>query len=79
MNILEQINQLTQRATNAGYQIRYEHFGGSGGGICEFGGKKVLFLDLALSAMEQLEMLKTTLSKEGLVTLVKPSFRSNNH
>lgn len=63
---IEQIDQLTKIAEATGYQVRHEYFGGTGGGVCEFGGKKFLFLDLALSSIEQLERLRRVLVDEGV-------------
>ena len=44
-------------AEGLGYSIRQEWLDGSGGGACEIGGKKWLFLDLALSPLEQLDQV----------------------
>ena len=57
----EQLERLVRGAQDAGYIVRHEYFGGTGGGLCEVAGKKVLFLDLALSAADQLDRLKQLL------------------
>ena len=49
MSTIQKIDRLTTIAEQLGYQVRYDYFGGTGGGTCEFGGKKILFMDLALS------------------------------
>ncbi|MEL7498942.1 MAG: hypothetical protein AAFN77_15145 [Planctomycetota bacterium] len=67
MSAIEQIEQLTRVAEGSGYRIRHEYFGGTGGGVCEFGGKKFLFLDLALSSLEQLALLQQVLVEEGVL------------
>ncbi len=38
--------------------------GGAGGGACEFGGRKWLFLDLALTADEQFEQVVAMLRED---------------
>jgi len=43
-------------AERLGYLIRQEWLEGNGGGGCELRGRKFLFIDLATSPAEQLEM-----------------------
>lgn len=72
MSTLEEIEQLIEVAEKLGYRIRYDYFGGTGGGVCEFSGNKWLFMDLALTSNEQLIQLKRTLANEpslGTVSL----------
>ncbi len=64
MRTVELFEQALAAAERLGYQIRYEHMGGNGGGACEFGGKKWLFIDLALNAAEQLEQVTEALREE---------------
>lgn len=66
---LEQVEQWLEVATDLGYRIRHDHFGGSGGGICEFGGQKWVFLDVSLSAWEQLTFLEDALPKDPLYSV----------
>ena len=61
---LVQVESWLETARRLGYQIRHDHFGGSGGGVCEFNGQKWIFLDVALSAIEQLEMLEQEIAKD---------------
>lgn len=63
---VEQLEDALGRAREAGYQVRFEYFGGTGGGICEFAGRKVLFVDLALSTLEQLERVQADFQKSGI-------------
>jgi hypothetical protein len=58
VGILEDALSLARRLN---YQIRLEWLGGRGGGCCEFGGKKWLFVDLAQTSAEQLELVLDTL------------------
>lgn len=67
MNTIERIDQLTEIAQQLGYRIRHDYFGGTGGGKCEFGGQKWLFIDLALTSVEQLDQLQHALADEPLL------------
>lgn len=57
MHTIEVLELSLEVARRLGYQIRQEYLGGSGGGACEFGGKKWIFVDLALNAVEQTEQV----------------------
>lgn len=63
MNVVEQTDKLIELAQAMGYQVRYDYFGGTGGGFCQVNGKKWLFIDLALNGVEQLEYLQKGLSE----------------
>ncbi len=67
MNAVEQFDELIATATNAGYRIRYDNFGGTGGGVCQFGGARWLFVDLALSTEDRLEQLTVALENDRLL------------
>lgn len=54
MHTVELLQQVLALAKQLGYTIRMEDLGGEGGGICEFGGKKWLFVDLTASTIDQL-------------------------
>ncbi|MCA9154053.1 MAG: hypothetical protein R3C99_11865 [Pirellulaceae bacterium] len=58
VDLLEESIRVAQRL---GYQIRQEWLGGAGGGACEFGGRRWIFVDLALNAIEQLEQVTDAL------------------
>ena len=70
MSTIQQFDQLVEIAEQLGYRVRYDYFGGTGGGVCEFSGNKWLFLDLALSSAEQLEQLQETLANEPLLATI---------
>jgi len=53
-----------ETARSLGFRIRHDHFGGSGGGVCEFAGQKWLFMDVSISPIEQLEMLEREIPKD---------------
>jgi len=44
-------------AQQLGYSIRHEWLDGNGGGVCEFGGTKWIFVDLAQNPNEQLDQV----------------------
>ncbi len=64
MQTVELLYEARQVAERLGYQIREENLGGVGGGACEFGGRKWLFIDLAQGPPEQLEALVATLRED---------------
>jgi len=61
MSIISQLDENIELARQQGYHVRFDWFGGTGGGVCQVNGKKVLFIDLALSTIEQLELVKANL------------------
>lgn len=61
MGTLERVESLLELARDNGYRVRYDHFDGAGGGVCAFAGQKWVFMDVSLSAAEQLQQLKETL------------------
>ena len=69
MHTVEMLRRSIQLAESIGYGVRHEWLGGSGGGACEFGGKKWLFVDLALSVPEQLDQVATALRSEPAIHL----------
>jgi hypothetical protein len=71
MSTIEKIEQLVNIAEKLGYKVRYDYFGGTGGGICEFSNSKFLFIDLALTSAEQLDLLEKTLADEPLLSTVQ--------
>jgi hypothetical protein len=79
MSTIEQLDQWVEIAQRLGYRIRYDYFGGTGGGICEFGKQKWIFIDLALNATEQLEQLQQSLADEPLLSTVAPANLLNPH
>jgi len=61
MHTVELLEAALDLATRAGYEVRQEWLGGSGGGGCRLKGRKLLFLDLALGPMDQLEAVLDSL------------------
>ncbi len=67
---LERVESWLEVAKELGYRVRYDHFGGSGGGVCEFSGQKWIFMDVSLNTHEHLEQLKEAIPKDpGFATL----------
>ena len=69
MHTVEMLRRSIQLAESIGYGVRHEWLGGSGGGACEFGGKKWLFVDLALTVPEQLDQVASALRSEPAIYL----------
>ena len=63
LSLFAQLEQLIQIARQTGFEVRYEDLGGRGGGVCEFGGKRWLFIDLAVSAEESWDVLQAALNQ----------------
>lgn len=51
---VELLHAVLDLAEHLGYEVRYENFGGQGGGACEVKGRKLLLVDLAQGPFEQL-------------------------
>jgi hypothetical protein len=66
MHTVEMLEHALRAARKAGYQLREEWLGGSGGGACVLRGKKQLFLDLAQSPAEHLAHAVAALRSEPL-------------
>ena len=71
MHTVELLEQAMAVAESLGYHIRQEYLGGVGGGSCEFGGKRWMFVDLALPVDEQLDELLQAL-REDPATFSRP-------
>ena len=73
MHTVEMLERLLALAGQMGYIIRQEWLGGSGGGECEFGGRRYIFVDLALSVVEQLEQVAAVLRSDPTLPLTRPA------
>ncbi|MEX2176898.1 MAG: hypothetical protein WD872_21200 [Pirellulaceae bacterium] len=67
MHTVEMLERLKDVAERAGYTVRLEWLGGAGGGACEFAGRKWIFIDLALSVVEQLDQVAAALRNDPTV------------
>ena len=54
MHSVDLLEEALRLAMNSGYRIRQEWLKEQGGGACRIGGEWVLFVDLSVSAQEQL-------------------------
>jgi hypothetical protein len=70
MHTVETLERLKELAEQAGYTIRHEWLGGSGGGKCEFAGRKWIFVDLSLSVVEQLDQVAAAVKDDPAVWLL---------
>jgi len=68
MHTVELLEAALALAGQLGYRTRQEWLDGRGGGCCEIHGRKWIFLDLALSAEEQLDQVLTALRAEPAIT-----------
>jgi hypothetical protein len=73
MHTVEMLERLLALASQMGYVIRQEWLGGSGGGECQFGGRRYIFVDLALSVVEQLEQVAAVLRNDPTLPLTRPA------
>ena len=74
LSTVEQLDTLIELAKDMGYEVRHEMLGGVGGGRCEVAGKKVLFIDLSLGTMDQLDLVGNALAADpqiGLYVMTK--------
>ncbi len=56
MNTLDLLESRLQLLKSFGYEIHYDWFGGTGGGACQIGNRRCLFLDLALGPFDHLRL-----------------------
>ena len=73
MHTVELLEQAIGVAERLGYGTRQEWLGGSGGGACEFGGRKWIFVDLALNAVEQLDQVAHSLRADPAIHTIELS------
>ncbi len=67
MHTVELLEHALSVAEQLGYGVRQEWLGGAGGGACEFAGRKWIFVDLALNAVDQLEQVRNALKADPTV------------
>lgn len=70
MHTVDLLAEALTTVKSRGYEVRVERLDDAGGGVCEFGGKKILFLDALQSPLEQLhavlEVLRAELNRKPL-------------
>ena len=73
MHKIELLEQACGALKQLGYQLRSEPLDGNEGGVCEFGGRKWLFLDVAATPAEQLQAVLEVLRGEFYVDRINMS------
>ena len=68
MHTVELLSYGLNLAEQLGYAIRQEWIDGAGGGGCVLRGRKLLFIDLAAPARDQLEIVLSVLRSEPSVS-----------
>jgi hypothetical protein len=63
MHTVELLDEAVRVAASLGYQVRQEWLDGGGGG-CEFGGRRWIFIDLGSSVPEQFEQVARVLRND---------------
>ena len=64
MHTVELYERAKQVAETMDYDVREENLGGVGGGACEVAGRKCLFVDVTMSAGEQLDQVVRALQRD---------------
>ena len=64
MHTIELLEHAVDLAGRLGYEIRYEWLDGVPGGAIELGGRKIVFLDLAMGPIEQLAQVLDALGRQ---------------
>lgn len=64
MHTVELLEAALTLAQELGYSVRQECLGGMGG-TCEINGKKLLFVDLSMTVIDQLDQVVAALRAEG--------------
>ncbi len=67
MHTVELLEEAIHLAERAGYKVRQEWMGGSGGGGCEIKGRKWIFLDLSLGPADLLDIVVDVLRTDAPV------------
>lgn len=67
MHTVELLDQALETARQLGFGVRQEWLGGVGGGRCQFGGRRWIFVDLALNVVEQLDQVIAAIKAEPAI------------
>ncbi len=65
-NLVQDLEAMLESVRGLGYEVHYDWFGGTGGGVCQLGNRRCLFLDLAQGVHEHLAMVNDLLQNETL-------------
>ena len=77
MHTVEMLDQAVATARRLGFQIRMEWLGGSGGGDCEIKGQRWIFIDLAQTPAEQLDVLLDAIDREAAESVLPLAIQPN--
>ncbi|MCE9605932.1 MAG: hypothetical protein K8U03_13630 [Planctomycetia bacterium] len=70
MHTVELLEAALAAIKRLGYRVRAEHLDGGKGGLCEFNGRRWLFLDISQAPLEQLhQVLELLRADPKLATL----------
>ncbi len=61
MNSVALLESKLEQVRDLGYEVHFDWFGGTGGGACQMGNRRCLFLDLAMGADEHLQLVNELL------------------
>jgi hypothetical protein len=64
MHTIEKLEKAISEAVQRGYEVRMEPLGGGAGGLCEFGKRKWIFVDITASVVEQLNQVLSALRSD---------------
>jgi hypothetical protein len=62
MHVVDLLEEALGVAMNSGFEVRQEWLNENGGGLCRLGQRRMLFVDLSLTAHEQLEQIIESLA-----------------
>lgn len=81
MHTVEVLEEALAAARKLGYGVRQEWLDGAAGGMCEYGGKRWLFVDLSQTTAEQLEEVLAVLRNDAQTEslLLSPILRKLAH
>ncbi len=61
MHYVERLEKAIAEAVQRGFEVRLEPLDGASGGLCEFGKRRWIFVDMTASVTEQLEQVLSAL------------------
>jgi hypothetical protein len=65
MHTVQRLERAIAEAVQRGLEVRMEPLGGAAGGLCEFGKRRWIFVDVSASVVEQLEQVLSALRLAG--------------
>lgn len=65
MHTIERLEKAIAEAKARGFEVRMEPLGGASGGLCEFGKRKWIFVDISATVVEQLDQVLSALRADA--------------